>query len=62
MNILNNKKILIIICGGISAYKTLEVIRKLKKEGSAVKTPYYDLRSTTKACQRVHYIHTLTRY
>ena len=38
MNILNNKKILIIICGGISAYKTLEVIRKLKKEGSAVKT------------------------
>ena len=38
MNILNNKKILIIICGGISAYKTLEVIRKLKKEGSTVKT------------------------
>ena len=31
MNTLNNKKILLIICGGISAYKSLETIRLLKK-------------------------------
>ena len=31
MNNLNNKKILLIICGGISAYKSLEIIRLLKK-------------------------------
>ena len=34
----DNKKILLIICGGISAYKSLEVIRLLKKRGAAVKT------------------------
>ncbi len=38
MNIFNNKKILLIICGGIAAYKSLEVIRLLKKRGVAVKT------------------------
>ena len=38
MNNFNNKKILLIICGGISAYKSLEVIRLLKKRGAAVKT------------------------
>ena len=38
MNNINNKKILLIICGGISAYKSLEVIRLLKKRGSVVKT------------------------
>ena len=38
MNNIDNKKILLIICGGISAYKSLEVIRLLKKRGSAVKT------------------------
>ena len=32
MNILNNKKILLIICGGIAAYKSLEIIRLLKKK------------------------------
>jgi len=32
------KKILLIICGGISAYKSLEVIRSLKKKGAKVKT------------------------
>ena len=32
------KKILLIICGGISAYKSLEVIRSLKKRGAKVKT------------------------
>ena len=37
MNTLNNKKILLIICGGISAYKALETIRLLKKEGSEIK-------------------------
>ena len=38
MNNLLDKKILIIICGGISAYKSLEVIRSLKKKGAIVKT------------------------
>ena len=38
MNNINNKKILLIICGGISAYKSLEVIRLLKKRGATVKT------------------------
>ena len=32
------KKILLIICGGIAAYKSLEIIRLLKKNGSIVKT------------------------
>ena len=38
MNNLNNKKILLIICGGIAAYKSLEVIRLLKKSGVIIKT------------------------
>ena len=38
MNNLLGKKILIIICGGISAYKVLEVIRSLKKSGAEIKT------------------------
>ena len=38
MNSLFKKKILLIICGGISAYKSLELIRMLKKQGSKVKT------------------------
>tara|TARA_Y100001970_G_scaffold205079_1_gene249740 strand:+ start:596 stop:1795 length:1200 start_codon:yes stop_codon:yes gene_type:complete len=38
MNILNNKKILLIICGGIAAYKSLETIRLLKKKGVIIKT------------------------
>ena len=38
MNILKNKKILLIICGGISAYKSLELIRLLKKEKVEIKT------------------------
>jgi len=38
MNNLNNKKILLIICGGIAAYKSLEIIRLLKKSGVIVKT------------------------
>ena len=38
MNSLLKKKILIVICGGISAYKVLDVIRSLKKEGAEVKT------------------------
>ena len=38
MNNIDNKKILLIICGGISAYKSLEVIRLLKKRGAIVKT------------------------
>ena len=38
MNNLENKKILLVICGGIAAYKSLELIRLLKKKGSLVKT------------------------
>ena len=38
MNNLNNKKVLLIICGGIAAYKSLEIIRLLKKNGAIIKT------------------------
>ncbi len=38
MKNLKNKKILLIICGGISAYKSLEIIRIFKKNGAEVKT------------------------
>ena len=38
MNNLKNKKILLIICGGIAAYKSLELIRLFKKKGAHVKT------------------------
>ena len=38
MNSLLKKKILLIICGGISAYKSLEFIRLLKKRGTRVTT------------------------
>ena len=34
----SEKKILLIICGGISAYKSLELIRLLKKQGAIIKT------------------------
>ena len=37
MNILLEKKILLVICGGISAYKSLEIIRSLKKKGDNFK-------------------------
>jgi len=37
MNNLSSRKILLIICGGISAYKSLELIRLLKKQGAKVK-------------------------
>ncbi len=38
MKDLINKKILFIICGGISAYKSLETIRLLKKNNARIKT------------------------
>ena len=38
MNNLSQKKILLIICGGISAYKSLELIRMLKKQDAEIKT------------------------
>ena len=38
MDNLLEKKILLIICGGISAYKSLELIRLLKKKGALIKT------------------------
>jgi len=38
MNNLSQRKILLIICGGISAYKSLELIRLLKKQGAKIKT------------------------
>ena len=38
MKNLLNKKILFIVCGGISAYKSLETIRLFKKNGADIKT------------------------
>ena len=38
MKDLSNKKILYIICGGISAYKSLETIRLFKKNNAEIKT------------------------
>mgnify|MGYP001243729466 FL=1 len=38
MNYLKNKKILLIISGGIAAYKSLELIRLLKNKGAEIKT------------------------
>ena len=38
MNNLLGKKILLIVCGGISAYKSLDLIRSFKKEGAKIKT------------------------
>ena len=38
MKDLTNKKILFIICGGVSAYKSLEIIRLLKKNNAEIKT------------------------
>ena len=38
MNYLKDKKILLIITGGIAAYKSLELIRLLKSKGSEIKT------------------------
>lgn len=38
MNNLENKKILLIISGGIAAYKSLELIRLIKKNGATVKS------------------------
>ena len=38
MKVLLNKKILFIICGGISAYKSLETIRLFKKANAEIKT------------------------
>ena len=35
---LKNKKILIVIGGGIAAYKSLDLIRLLKKNGAKIKT------------------------
>jgi len=38
MENLSNKKILFIICGGVSAYKSLETIRLFKKNNAEIKT------------------------
>ena len=38
MENLRNKKILLVICGGIAAYKALEIIRILKKNNCHIKT------------------------
>ena len=38
MNNLLEKKVVLVICGGISAYKSLELIRLLKKQGVKIKT------------------------
>ncbi|MGE3246381.1 MAG: flavoprotein, partial [Beijerinckiaceae bacterium] len=36
MTVLQGKRILLVIGGGIAAYKTLELIRELRKRGAAV--------------------------
>ena len=38
MSDLTNKKILFIVCGGVSAYKSLEIIRLFKKNNAEIKT------------------------
>ena len=38
MKDLTNKKILLIVCGGIAAYKSLELIRLFKKDNAEIKT------------------------
>ena len=38
MKDLTNRKILFIICGGVSAYKSLETIRLFKKNNAEIKT------------------------
>ena len=38
MKNLENKKILLVICGGIAAYKSLELIRIFKKNKCKIKT------------------------
>ena len=38
MKNLRNKKILLIICGGVSAYKSLELIRLFKRKNAEIKT------------------------
>ena len=38
MNNLLGKKVLLIVCGGISAYKSLDLIRSFKKKGVKIKT------------------------
>ena len=38
MKNLSNKKILFIICGGVSAYKSLETIRLFRKSNAEIKT------------------------
>ena len=38
MKILKDRKILLVICGGIAAYKSLETIRIFKKNGCEIKT------------------------
>ena len=38
MKDLSNKKILFVICGGISAYKSLETIRMFRKSNAEIKT------------------------
>ena len=38
MENLLDKKVLLIICGGIAAYKSLEIIRNLKKKNFKIKT------------------------
>ena len=37
-NLLKNKKVLLIVGGGISAYKSLELIRLLKKNDAEIRT------------------------
>ena len=48
---LNGKKVLLIITGGIAAYKSLELVRKLKEKGADV------IPVMTKAAENLSLIH-----
>ena len=37
MSLLNGRRILLIISGGIAAYKSLDLIRRLRERGAAVR-------------------------
>ena len=54
MKNLKDKKILVVICGGIAAYKSLETIRILKKNRCKIKTI---LTKSAKEFERLYQLH-----
>ena len=53
MKDLSNKKVLFIICGGISAYKSLETIRMFRKNNAEIKTINETLQNTSEVIKRL---------